>query len=275
MFDPTQRMREMFSGVPRDKRARRIIVALQAYIDDSQTDDEVLVMAGYVASFERWEAFSKDWQERLDMRPQWASFKMAEVMASGSEQTMERASWFYRVIEDHAQAWVACAIDIKALRRATNELGMSRRIIDNQYIWAIKGIIDSTLLFSHEIGLNEPVDFIFDMRGEKKHVRAGWETYEAFMLPHLKPFLGREPRFEDDHEFLPLQAADMLAWVAREHWLTHKTLVAGRVSMPWREKVDIPGHRFNFGYPDLRRALTDLQYKMVAAGLLPVTVLRE
>ena len=90
-------MRELISGIPKQRRDRRLLMPMQAFIDDSQSDGEVLVLAGYLARFEQWERFSLDWQELLDMRPRWQRFKMVEVAANPDR--LERAGWFYRAID--------------------------------------------------------------------------------------------------------------------------------------------------------------------------------
>jgi hypothetical protein len=53
---------------------------------------------------------------------------------------------------------------------------------------------------------------------------SGQRQYTQTIATHLKARLVGEPRFEKDTEFLPLQAADLIAWHVRQHWLAHKSM---------------------------------------------------
>jgi hypothetical protein len=247
---------------------------MQAYLDDSMADGEVLIIAGYLAPFGQWERFSTDWQELLDMRPPWPIFKMKEIAASNDSTRRERAGWHYRIVERYVTAFVACAVEIAPLCRALAELDMSHTLLSNPYVLAIRAITDLTTQYQHELGIHEPVEFIFDERGEKKHVRAGWEVYEQTIAPHLKARLVGEPRFEKDTEFLPLQAADLIAWHVRQHWLAHKSITTADIDVSWPQKRDIPGYKFNLDYGDLTRNLRRLRQRLVEAGVIPSVTLK-
>lgn len=66
-----------------------------------------------------------------------------------------------------------------------------------------------------KIPLDGPVDFFFDDHSEKSHILRGWSDYLSSRPPGYAAPYGAEPRFEDDNEFLPLQAADFRAWWVR------------------------------------------------------------
>lgn len=59
------------------------MVALQGFIDDSGEQDDpsgpVIVLAGFIATAERWAAFSDNRQAALDAKPPIAYFKMVEA----------------------------------------------------------------------------------------------------------------------------------------------------------------------------------------------------
>lgn len=62
----------------------------------------------------------------------------------------------------------------------------------------------------------ERIDFYFDTRSEKSAItKAGNPSYRADLMRSAK-FCGATPRFEDDKDFLPLQAADFWAWWIRK-----------------------------------------------------------
>lgn len=248
-------------------------MAIQAYIDDSLTDNEVLVLAGYIAHFEEWEKFSIRWQELLDMSPRWLGFKMSDIASSKDELRWERAGWFYRPIEDHALAFVACAVEIGPLRQIVRELDLPTKM-NNPYIFGLKAIVDATAQYQHELGIHEKVDFIFDDRGEEAMVREGFDYYKASLDENMQKLVGAKPRFESDLEFLPLQAADMLAWHVRKHWLTHRSITANYIELPWKKNRDMPGYKFNFDFDDLLRNLRRLRLKLIERGIMRSTTLK-
>ena len=84
---------------------------------------------------------------------------------------------------------------------------------------------------------DERVSFVFDKQAEKKMVRDAWEDFLAQAPIDVRGYFGSDPRFEKDEEFLPLQAADFLAWLARARLLAQYFGVKGRnVSWPAPEK---------------------------------------
>jgi hypothetical protein len=259
-------MRELFSGIPAQKRNRRLLMPVQAYIDDSQTDGEVLVFAGYLASFDQWEKFSVDWQELLDKPPRWERFKMAEIAGTKDEERWERAGWFYRVVERYAAAFVAVSVDINAFHAAVKKAGFPPHKTWDPYVFAHRALLDATIQHQHELGISEPVDFIFDKFGKKKLIEDGWEVFKATCRPSLRDRISKnDPRFESDDDFLPLQAADMLAWHAREHWLKHRSMTeGGPLLLSWKANRNPHGYVFDFGKKNLPEVIEKMRGRTAA-----------
>lgn len=260
------RIAAAYSGIAPLRVRGRHFVALQAFIDDSVTSGKVLVLAGYIASVDEWTSFSAEWQERLDMLPRWKSFKMASVAQSNDTARLERAGWFYRVIEDHARVFVAIAVEIEPLERIVCSLNLPSKY-KNPYFLAFRAIVDFTAQYQHEMGLTEPIDFYFDDRSEKESVRKGFELFKASRSDDIKKLIGHEPRFEDDEEFLPLQAGDLLAWHVRKLWLQTGNIAGEQpieVSWPSNRKDGLfPGYAFNLGYDELLANLTIVKARLV------------
>jgi hypothetical protein len=66
------------------------------------------------------------------------------------------------------------------------------------------------------IPINKKVDFYFDKNTASKSIHLAWTDYIENRSPEIKEMYGNEPRFEDDEDFLPLQAADFWAWWVRK-----------------------------------------------------------
>src|SRR6476620_7058516 len=112
MSAPTDRLRALFSGVPKSRRDQRPLVMLhllQAHIDDSKTGEDILVLAGYVAHFKRWEELSEVWDGLLKEDQPWPQFKMSRAI-----RHLARAEKFYRAVEDHVAGYVATVVEIGA-----------------------------------------------------------------------------------------------------------------------------------------------------------------
>lgn len=272
MADPADRIIALHSGMSPARVRGRHVMVMQAFIDDSRTDGRVLILAGYIASSEKWASFAREWQSRLDMRPKWRSFKMSKIGQSSDPERWERAGFFYRVIEEHCKAFVALAVDIEALNRVVDELRLPDRL-RNPYIVGFRALIDFIAQYQVELGIDEPIDLIFDERGEKQSVRDGFAVFAENCPPEIRSRLGREPRFETDDDFNPLQAADMLAWLVRRHWLDKGSITSEFVHVPWKVNRDIPGYKFEMDYDNLRvnmlayrQRLIDEGYQYVPAG---------
>lgn len=215
------------------KVAGRLFVVLQAYIDDSYNAGGVFVLAGYIASAEGWANFSREWEEMLPHgtlnKHNRYHFKMAEMALN--EERMARVPGFYRIIENHVLGFVSCKIDISELRGIRSRVQVPGLEIDwamfgNPYFVAFRCLLDMFHLqrsrMTEVIPSEERIDFYFDNQAEKNAVVAMWDSYIKERPEETRLYYGATPRFEDDEEFLPLQAADLWAWCVRK-WYTEGT----------------------------------------------------
>jgi hypothetical protein len=210
---------------------------LQVCLDESgKGGSDVFVMAGYVSTTELWAGFSDEWQALLDYRSahyrKLDYFKMSEMTAS--ERDMKRARWFYRVIKKYALAAVSFTIPIKLLDHEVRRMFGDPNILgvlSNPWHFATHLLMPRYAEVAPSLGLPPgPLDFVFDETGEKNVLIAGWENSKAF-FPKAAPMMGSTPIFRKDHEYLPLQAADLLAW-----WIRHR-LEAGIDGERLRERL--------------------------------------
>lgn len=151
-------------------------------------------------------------------------FKMSEMALS--EDRMSRVPWFYAILERHTQGFLSYSFSLADLEEAkTRILAPGLDVawdLGSPYILAFRAILDMFHTVDrrafHRMGLPEDavVDFWFDDRPEKKQVRALWDDYVAIWPPEIRARFGKEPRFESDDEFPPLQGADLWAWWARK-----------------------------------------------------------
>lgn len=246
MSDANQRVWAQVSGLSREKRERRCLVALQAYIDDSEDAGNLLVLAGYVSDVPSWARFADEWKQILDMRDPYPWPTLHMVSVGDSQQSRERIEWLYRVIERNVSMEVAVCVDLVALKQITQRF---RGGITNPYYWAIHGIVNATAQYQRDLGIEEKIDFIFDCRSEAGYIHSAWQHYLSSIPDDVAQLTGAVPRFEDDDEFLPLQAADMLAWHLRKQAKAIRSVCSDDFPFPWENKgqhlvmrVDVAEH---------------------------------
>jgi hypothetical protein len=200
-------------------------VLYQAFVDESFENDGIFVLGGCVATAESWANFSREWEKLLPSATIGKSgkyrFKMKEM--AENDERMARVPAFFRVIEDHIVGFISATIDASEVRRARDRLFVPNAAIDwdryrSPWYFAFLCLMDKfhaeRAVLDELIPQDATVDFYFDERREKKSIIESWDDYLS-----LRPFrsnYGATPRFENDEDFLPLQAADFWAWWVRK-----------------------------------------------------------
>lgn len=224
------------TGLSPSKSGNRLLMVWQAFMDES-FDDEFFVLAGYVSTAEHWAKFAKEWEEllpyaALDDACDEYHFKMSSMAMS--KDRLSRVQAFYRIIFRHVYLGLTVVVPSSALENVRNrsqiieiQSGRELPILDakdsllhNPYLLCFRHLLRALPSARHNptieriLPSNAKVDFIFDSRSESSIISQAW--YDAYQLDlPTRSLFGSAPRFEDDKEFLPLQAADFLAWWVR------------------------------------------------------------
>lgn len=257
---------------------KRLLMPLNAYVDLSgKGDPERLVVAGYIATAEVWADFDKAWQTRLN-EAGLPYFKMNEM--SGKP---EIAAYFYRLIEQHPiKAAITCVIHTDELVKVEKSIEYPSYIIDtdkleNPYWFAFKAITDILAQYQGELGLDEPVDFIFDEDSERVRIPEAWELMKQASVPEAAALMGDIPIFRSDTKIVMLQAADLLAWWILKWERERIPDWEEKLPFPWKIERDIPRLTMRFrerdfliekakGLAKFARSEDDLRY---ALSLVP------
>ena len=229
----------------------RCRMVLNAYVDGSGTGDpRLLVLAGYIADAGTWLEFSKEWKSQLS-EAGLPYFKMHEQASRP-----EIAAWFYRVIERHdIKAAVSCVIHTDELVKVNRSIRYPSNIvnvqeIENPYYFGFKAIIDVLAQNQSELGILEPVDFIFDEQSEKGRVLKAWGLIKSSSAPEFAELMGEIPVYGNDKDMMPLQAADLYAWWILK-WEREGLIEAVRVlPFAWKAKKNIPRLAMRFSERD-------------------------
>jgi hypothetical protein len=216
-------------------------MTLQAFIDDSKTGDltkpgAVFVLAGYVSSVSDWLTFTDEWQAVLNGPPTLDKFKMSQfVHRYGMEDT--RLVAFRRVIERHVRGAITASVDMDVYRRFVSFY--PPKTIQNPYYLLLLDLIIQLKRAAPLIKLDGKIEFVFDEQlRDKDVIKYTWSRIPE-TRPDIAAFIGNEPKWEKEEEFLPLQAADAIAWWTRRH---REERLAGKpqTKFPWIPNRHIP-----------------------------------
>ena len=202
-------------------------MTIQGYVDESGLDgrSQWLVFSALLATVEDWMAFSSRWKSILDEHPRLAYFKMNEAVGFTGEfyrwseanrnQKLIRLAGTFRVgkygfIENTVTA------DLRAIER--DLLPISQKPVSEPYFWPFQLTIKSACLsiLATSPDYDIPMEFFFD-----EHVifgpraKAWYPVVRAMAEPNLRALMPVEPLFRDDKSTMPLQAADLTAWMSR------------------------------------------------------------
>jgi hypothetical protein len=181
-----------------------------------------------------WAKFSAEWQAALDEPPGLAYFKMKEAERIQDEFD-RRKGWdekkrdnrlvtFCRIIQRHAIQRVHASMKnadfIKYIKPLPTPI--RRSISNHPYYLLFHHIILTVAAVRMSFVQQGKVDFIFDEQGSLGEDAVHY--WDNFILSAMRgtrtdftPYLGKRPKFEDEKEFLPLQAADLYAWQMRRN----------------------------------------------------------
>ena len=210
---------------------RGSILGFQAYMDDSRLRNRTFILAGFIATDERWAAFKEEWTELLPLCPRDKStgqhyFKMSEMV--GNKKRKAHIMTFFEVIKKNVIASISVRMNIKQLTMAKRRIKFPDWEVDwgytkNPYFFAIRTLYDkfhnNKSDWSDFLPIHEPVDFIFDADSDKPTqdaVLSDWPRYIANRSDEVRGLYGARPRFEDDKVVIQLQAADLWAWWVRK-----------------------------------------------------------
>lgn len=226
-------VRALVSGYPAPARARKVLVPVQVYVDDSRSDrgDRYMVLAGYVQTASNWARFSDAWYQELRAKPSVSYFKMREAFGLNGQfggwskvDRDEKVENLARIVRH----FDLTPIHVSVSQRLVDEIvrPIAPYGLAGAYFHCFEAIIlPLAVEQSKQKGLWQvPIDFIFDEQGgEGERAREVYRVIREQQAPQVRKVLSREPVFRDDKMVMPLQAADMLAWYIRRGFEEGKT----------------------------------------------------
>jgi hypothetical protein len=193
---------------------------LQAFFDESY-DDEIFVMAGWVAPAKTWALFSNEWQQFLDMKPAIQYFKMKEAfnfdgefLGMSEESRNEKVRLLMGCISDHASVGISCYMPHRRYKEIF--AGVQEYPENTPWGFMAENVIKALVDHQESLSLRGKIELIFDDEVRQRDaIRDNWRLFKE-SNPKIEHFLGDEPKFKDDKLWKPLQAADMFAGLIRD-----------------------------------------------------------
>lgn len=202
---------------------------IQAYIDDSGTrgTHPIFTMAGFIGEAEKWVSLSNAWHDHLQAQPSIRYLKMAEAVKLSRQfrnwkpcERDEKLKGFVEVIKTHTpQKAIHFTVDLQAFEQhMAAHAPMSDPMFTGCYV-ILAGVCHEVL----DSGPPQQIEVIFDEHvivGPRVKlwypiIKANFKGREEYDLARLADVLPLEPMFKSDEEYLPLQAADVIAWLFR------------------------------------------------------------
>lgn len=193
-------------------------------VDDSGGPGQgpVQVMVGLIGRAEEWAAFSDRWAECLGETPTVTAFKMRDAAKFQGEfngftraQRDEKIRKLGTIINDFAFQVIHVTLDMSGFEEAFRHF-TGGRPLTKPYFYAFHIMILAVCYDLLESGERERFEIVFDEHlslGPK--VKRWYPLVRSYMEPDAQAILPVDPTFKNDSAFVPLQAADMMAWFCR------------------------------------------------------------
>ncbi|MGA6974719.1 MAG: DUF3800 domain-containing protein [Candidatus Binatus sp.] len=197
---------------------------IQVCIDDSRTEPEQgpdFILAGYFATVEQWADFSDDWRAWCRTKPaiQYLKGKHAyrrekEFKGWSLEDRDEKLLGFASLISKHQLTAVKAKINHEKFAENFDFIQIAgRSVLEEPPYTAASAVQAAVLGRILQSGAQDKVQFIFDVNVvTRQELESGYRSIRAKFPPVAVDLIAHEPKFEDDKEFVPLQAADLFAY---------------------------------------------------------------
>ena len=206
-------------GFMRRLKGEETIASIQVFVDESGVDRQgpVLAFCAVIAAAENWRALSDEWKAILDAAPRLKKFSMRE--ARGQLRTAKLKA-LIPVMKAHPFLVLERVWDLSAFDEVFKPV--VHPPLDQPYFWMYSDIMMRAAYQVLALGqTTEPFEIIFD---ENKHfgakARAWYPLFRELTRardPRIYPILPVDPMFKTDEKFMPLQAADIFAWLCRRN----------------------------------------------------------
>jgi Protein of unknown function (DUF3800) len=214
----------ILSGLPEARRKKRIITMIQAYVDDSGNDGRgpVFLFSALIGEAEKWATFSDEWDACLRDAPSIRYFKMDEAAGNNKEfygfsniERDDKVRRLCRIINGVGATEISTSLELAAFDNTWRKT--AGRPLCEPYFFPFQAMNMGVAYQVGAMGVREPYEIFFDEQvifGPR--AKAWYPILRAFQVEAVRALMPVEPFFRSDHDVLPLQAADLTAWIERQ-----------------------------------------------------------
>jgi hypothetical protein len=228
---------------------------LAFYADESadQKHEKVFVVAGFLGYTKEWLKLEGHWNARLK-RDQLAYFHASEynslkggfyqlISAHGPEKARDIADKLYsdlaQLIKSHELYAFCFIVPIPIYHQVRAREFGENCLQKDPYIVAHEQIIFNVAKSAGKAGATQPIAFVFDKHDKAVQLVNNWPDMKS-RLPATSPWIG-SPSVMNDEKCAQLQAADLIANVAKRAWEKSPDRWAFEMA-DWRERIAWAGH---------------------------------
>lgn len=196
---------------------------LASYFDDSGSEGlgPVFILGGYVAPVEKWKQFSREWSAALSEEPAIAYLKMrhanslrGEFWGWSVQARNTKLDRLAEVIINNVSLGVASAVFWEDWQKVKAEFP-TIPLIPYDFLYHGTMAVTARFVREHFPKLSK-IDFIFDeQEGAGARAASSFALVKQWLEPEEIEVVAGPPIQRDEKLFLPLQAADLLAWQIR------------------------------------------------------------
>lgn len=193
------------------------------FVADESYDDESFIVGCHAAKVEDWKSFSREWKHAIDscgaISPDGARYFHANEMSTRCEEWLPYLS---SIVGSTVGGGMVVRFKKLSIDRAQDRISIPglklEKVSSESMMYSIgwNGLMKlvATIFKNPDLDIFKGgMEFIFDDCSNSKRLIESWDgepTPNSF-----KCVFPSAPIFKDDKEFLPLQAADLLAWCVR------------------------------------------------------------
>jgi hypothetical protein len=222
-------VRALVSGLPRPIRLRRYVLVLQVCIDDSRTEPDqgpTFLLAGFMTRVRTWERFSDEWRAYCNEKPRVAFVKGKHAFERSGpfkgwtvDQRDRKLLGFASIIEKFKLKGVVCLINHNHFKTHPGRIRFGEdALFRTPEYTAVSAVTCAVLGSILRSPTEEKVSFVYDERVvTRRELADGYQSICKALPQRAVKLIAHEPQFQNDKEFMPLQAADLFAYyVGRE-----------------------------------------------------------
>lgn len=250
---PEREIWALVCGMPEARARKQPLLMLKLYVDDSGKagHSPVMVLAGYLAPAEQWAAFSNEWQALLDECGV-PIFRMAEAWRLGVEWhhlgALGRDQLIARLIgciRRHAKMAFVNSMPIEGFNHYLRVTEDPAHHLSRIYLVLFYSFLSRVYFHAYKYHFDQCVEIVFDEQGgeSQKTILSMMDQFREIAGSNFRDLIIPTPAFRTDQDMIPLQAADMLAWLVRREAynksldkdvdaLPEQMLLTGALNMP-------------------------------------------